>query len=74
VQETFQVSKLKFATLKQSRATPVPLSPTEITVRSVLEKHLTSRLGDRDSSVNIDDEVIKKRNESSPGEDLERGK
>ena len=68
------MSKLKFATLKQSRAAPALLSPTEIAVRTVVEKHLTSRLGDRDSPINIDDEVFEKRNESSVGEDLERGK
>lgn len=72
VQETFQVSKLKFASFKQSRATPAPRSPTEITVRTVLETHLTSPFGDHNSSVNIG--VFEKRNESSPGEDLERGK
>lgn len=66
------MSKLKFATFKQSRATPAPRSPTEITVRTVLETHLTSPFGDHNSSVNIG--VFEKRNESSPGEDLERGK
>jgi len=74
VQESFQVSKLKFATPKQSRATPAPLSLTETTVPTVLEQHLTPQLGDRDPSINTDDKVLENRTESSPGEDLERGK
>lgn len=73
VQESFQVSKLKFATPKQSRATPAPLSPMETTIRTVSGQHLTPQLGDRDPSINIGDRVSEKRNESSPGEDLERG-
>lgn len=69
-----QLSKLKFTTTKQSRSTPTPHSPMEITVRTVFERHLAPRLGDRDSSINVDDELPEKRNESSLGEDLERGK
>jgi len=74
VQESFQVSKFKFATPKQSRATPTPLSLMGTTVHTVLEQHLTPQLGDCDPSIDIDDGVPEKRNEMSPGEDLERGK
>jgi len=69
-----QLSKLKFATTKQSRSTPTPASPMEITVCTVFEQHLAPQSGDRESSINIFDEVPEKRNESSLGEDLERGK
>ena len=67
------IKGFEFGTAKQPHVIPIPLSPMEISVRTVFEQHSTLQVGDHEPSTNTDEGVHNKLEASSFDEDVERG-
>jgi hypothetical protein len=71
--ENFQVTGLKFATIKPPSTTTTSLNPIEIAAQAVLEQHPTPLTADHDLPVNADKDVREKPSGLCFDKDVERG-
>jgi len=69
--KNFQISGLKFAKTKQTRATPIPLNPMVTSACNVLQQNQTREMTDNGVSTNMGEDVYD--SEEPNGSTLEEG-